>query len=280
MNMKRKSKVESRHQSGYISSFARSLHEQESLETSNDEEINWQDNFERKSDRVESLAEQDNSSTSQQLKQKKQNILKTLDSRERKILQKVEKKIGRPLNDLEQIDAIDRIIYEPERIISWLEEVEKESTTAESVATPAPEDREDKIHSKPEAIAALSSSGKIAKAIEQAIIDLPVEDGNKLKALLSSRTLAVATSILGIWATSHFLVVGEIVDIVIALFGGAFLGWNAIALSKDLIGFANAVNAVTEQDIDRSAQHLVKVISLTETDSILSLLTNNKTKRL
>ena len=278
MNMKRKSKVESRHQSGYVSSFAKNLHEQESREISSGEEINRGDNLERKSNNVTSFAEPDNSLASQQIKQKKQNILKTLDSREREILQKVERKIGRSLNDIEQIDVIDRIIYEPERVILWLEEVE--TFTTESVATTVLEHREDKIHLEPKAIAALSSSEKIAKAIERAIVDLPVEEGNKLMALLSSKTLAIVTSILGIWATSHFLIVGEIVDIIIALFGGAFLGWNAVALSKDLIGFANAVNAVTEQDIDRSARHLVKVILLTETDSILSLFTNNKTKRL
>ena len=35
---------------------------------------------------------------------------------------------------------------------------------------------------------------------------------------------------------------------------GLFLGWQAVGVVKDLFGFFDAINATTEEDLDKAAQ--------------------------
>ena len=259
--MKPKSTAKNAQKNKYINSFAQKLHEETLNDSPNEREL------------TQARSNEPNYINSHN-KQGKQHVLNTLNYREREIFQKVEHKVGRPLNDLETIDAVDRIIYEPEKIVSWLERTDREiPQESATVTTTTPEENFNrKNQPEPKKIADMSSPEKIYRAIKQAIFYLPVREENKFKALLTSKLLLFILSVLCIWRVSLFFIPEEIVGIGIALLGAAILGYSAIALYKDTIGFANAVNAVTEEDIEKAGKHLAKIMLNTEINLLLSLV--------
>ena len=264
----------------------------------------FEENYNRRIDFVNSgnstytSQEQISSSSEQQLEQKKQHQLNILSDDELIILQKVEEKLGRPLDNPETIDTIEYILYEPERVRDWLEEDTEliENTklieNAELIESTKPTEqiaietqyiqpivKEETQSNSLEKVINMSSLEKITRTIERAIFYLPYEKGNKLKALLSSKTLVALLAIISTWSISQFIGIGEIIDIGIIFLGGTFLGWNAIAISKNAIGFANSINATTEKDLDIAAQHLVKIVLTIEIDSLVIFLKKNVLKK-
>jgi hypothetical protein len=266
MARKRKTEAQNQHQFSYQSSSANNTPEYNSEQ--------FLDNRIGQSARLEA------SLTQQQIQQKKQKILQNLNSKERKILKKVENKIGRPLNDLEEIDIIEHIIYDPEKTLSWLQEKNEQQPEKPIAATSAVVS-EPEIQSKKQKIVDMNSLEKLAIAIKQAVFHLPVRNKNKIKSLLTSKTLAITLSILLFWkVASHFLIVDTILNISLILLVFLCLGWKIITLHKDIIGFANVVNAVTEKDIDTSGKYLSKILSATRIDIWLSFLPKNKNRQL
>ena len=272
-----------KHRHKYKSSFARSFHEQKIQETNKTGSSKNYDrsNLNRKYNVRENANDETEVSTQQQLEQTKLSV-KNLNSREREILRKVEQKIGRSLNDKERIDAIEHIIYEPDRTMAWLEE---ESTdNAEQSVNNIPEANSNyTIESIPVEIQSLNSSVKAAKAIRKAVLYLPLKKENKLRALLTSKILATIAGILCILTVCQFLIASKIANlqlvlIIMALLAVAFLVWKASILFKDLIGFANVVNATTENDIDVSGKHLAGFISALDIHLVLSLFIESSNK--
>ena len=272
-----------KHRHKYKSSFARSFHEeiQETNKTGSSKDYD-RSNLNRKYDVRENANDETEVSVQQQLEQTKLSV-KNLNSREREILRKVEQKIGRSLNDKERIDAIDHIIYEPDRTIAWLEE--DTDNTEQSVNNIPEANSNYTIEPIPVEIQSLNSSAKAAKAIRKAVLYLPLKKENKLRALLTSKILATIAGILCILTVCQFLIASEIANlqlvlIIMALLAVAFLVWKASILFKDLIGFANVVNATTENDIDVSGKHLAGFISALDIHLVLSLFIESSNKHL
>lgn len=257
-----------KHSPNYVNSSNQSS-EEDSLDKLFEDNYNRRTNFVNNRNPTHTSAKQISSSSEQQLEQKKQqHQLNVLSDYERTILQKVEEKLGRPLDELEKTDTIDYIIYEPDRVIEWLKE---DTEPPENIAIEQPIVKEKTQLNSPKNVIDMSSLEKITKTIEQAIFYLPKEKGNKLKTLLSSKTLVGLVAIMSAWSVSQFIGIGEIIDLGVVFLGGTFLGWKAIAIFKDSLGFANSINATTEEDLDVAAQHLVKIVLTIEIDSLVTL---------
>lgn len=284
--MERKFEANNKRQSSYISSFVKNRQDLNSDKLSNSENSAQFDSFDDRSERQKLSGKQTELATQQQLKQKKHHALKNLNSQERKVIKKIERKIGRPLSDLEEIDIVEHIIYEPERILSWLEEeneeyLEKSIKTADEVIPENTTQSKFKSKKTAEKTADLNLLKKVIKAIKQAILYLPARQENKFKALLTSKKLIIIISLLGIWRiASKLLAIDQLLNICFILLIGALFGWKIITLSKDLIGFINVVNATTEKDINISGKHLAKIISALGIDLMLFLLVGDKIRRL
>lgn len=94
-----------------------------------------------------------------------------------------------------------------------------------------------------------------------------------METLLSPQSLAVVTGTLVVWAASHFLGVGEIVDIILLAVGVVVLGKAVWDLAEALWAFADrALNAKTDQDLDEAARHFARAVTLGGVDLIAALL--------
>ena len=119
----------------------------------------------------------------------------------------------------------------------------------------------------------MSDSEKVAEAIRRAIPLLPAEIREEVKALLTPEALAVAVGVLVVWAASHFIGVGEIVDVVLLAVGAVTLGAVAFKAGEELIGFAmKSVNATKSEDLDRAAQHFADAVALIGIQAVMTLL--------
>lgn len=260
-----------KHSPNYVNSSNKSS-EEDSLDKL------FEDNYKRRTNFVNNRNPTHTSTTKQiNSSSEQQHQLNVLSDYERTILQKVEDKLGRPLDNLERTDTIDYILYEPDRVIEWLKEDTEPTEPAENIAIePQPIVKEETQLNSSKKVINMSSLEKINRTIEQAIFYLPKEKGNKLKTLLSSKTLVGLVTIISAWSVSQFTGIGEIIDLGIVFLGGTFLGWKAIAIFKDSIGFANSINATTEEDLDVAARHLVKIVLTIEIDFLVNLFNRNK----
>jgi hypothetical protein len=59
--------------------------------------------------------------------------------------------------------------------------------------------------------------------------------------------------------------------------GGIFFGLDAFTIFKDLAGFAGAINATTEADLDKAGEHLASAVAKIGVDALMSLLTKKVT---
>ena len=55
--------------------------------------------------------------------------------------------------------------------------------------------------------------------------------------------------------------------------GGIFFGLDAFTIFKDIAGFANAINATTEEDLDKAGKHLADAVAKIGVDLLMTLLT-------
>lgn len=279
----KKHEAEYKQQSGYISSFAKNFHEQEigqNGDRQQHKQIHHSNNPNSEHNEIHQTEERTESINRQQLSHV---ALEHLNDREKEALVKIEQKIGRPLNELEKIDAIEHIIYEPDRIAVWLEE--ENITDPAKLATHTPKaNRSPKTESVPVKIENLNSRKKIALTIKKASSRPLARNRSKTKFSIISKTLAIMTSILCILTVFQFLVASNIINprfilIILAAISLIFIIIKSFAIFKDLIGFANAVNATTEADLDVSAKHLSASISKLNIHLIFSWFTKIKTNK-
>ncbi|WP_218082233.1 DUF6883 domain-containing protein [Anthocerotibacter panamensis] len=124
-------------------------------------------------------------------------------------------------------------------------------------------------------IAAMSSSQKLEAALQHTLPLLPAEVRTKVQALLSPEALATIAAVAGLWAASHAVGVGEIIDLVLLGLGALALGAEAFTVGQDIGGFVStALQAQEEQDLDRAAEHLARAVATVGVDTVLALLTH------
>ena len=75
------------------------------------------------------------------------------------------------------------------------------------------------------------------------------------------------------YVAAHATGIGQAMDIGMLIAGGIFFGLDAFAIFKDIAGFAGAVNATTEEELDQAGEHLASAIAKIGVDAVMTLLT-------
>ena len=133
-------------------------------------------------------------------------------------------------------------------------------------------DTKQQEQSQPLNVANLSATEKLAEAMKRAALLLPKSVGEQLNAMVNPTSLTIMVGVLGAYAASHAVGVGVIADAVMAVGAGATIGWQAVSAGKDLWGFAQFINATTEEDLDKCGQHLANFVATVGIDVVLGVL--------
>ena len=133
-------------------------------------------------------------------------------------------------------------------------------------------DTKQEEQSAPLNVAELSAAEKLGEAMKKAALKLPKAVGEQLLAMVNPGSLAVMVGVLGAYAASHAVGIGVIADAAMAVGAGLTIGWQAVSAAKDLWGFAQFINATTEEDLDKAGQHLANFITTVGMDIVIGIL--------
>lgn len=114
---------------------------------------------------------------------------------------------------------------------------------------------------------------KFAEVLRRTGPKLPGEMKDQFMALLTPVNLGIMAGTLAAWAVSQFFGIGEIIDILLLIVGGIFLGMAIFTVAKDLWSFAKGtVDAQTEADLDEAAKKLAEAIAIIGIAAFIALL--------
>ena len=120
---------------------------------------------------------------------------------------------------------------------------------------------------------------KLEKAIRRSIPLLPPEAQQQVREMLSLSSLIIISGTLTVWAGSHLIGVGEIIDLILLLAGSAVLGASFGRGAIELQNFAiTAIRAQNDSDIDRAAQHFAKAVNILGISIVSALLLRRSAK--
>ena len=124
-----------------------------------------------------------------------------------------------------------------------------------------------------EGVATRSAGERVGEAMKRSLPLLGPAARAEIEKLLTPAALATMAAVLGVWVGSHFLGVGEIVDIVLLVAGVAVIGIAVFDGIEELLSFAMlALKARSDADIDRAAQHFAKAVSILGIQTVLAVL--------
>ena len=119
----------------------------------------------------------------------------------------------------------------------------------------------------------LSTQDRIAEAMRRSLPLMPAEARGQIEALLTPQALAIVAATLVLWAGSHLVGIGEIVDVILLVAGFAMIGMGVFSGAQELYNFAHtAVNAQTDADLDRAARHFANAVGILGISVVSALL--------
>jgi hypothetical protein len=119
----------------------------------------------------------------------------------------------------------------------------------------------------------MSSADKIAEAMRRSLPNLPPEGRAVVGALIKPETLAIIAGTLVVWAGSHVLGVGEIVDLILLGVGVLTLGFAVFEGAGAFRDFVTgALNARTDADFEQAGKHFARAVTLLGVSAIQALL--------
>lgn len=117
--------------------------------------------------------------------------------------------------------------------------------------------------------------------MRRAIPLLPQEMREDVEALVSPENLAITAAVLGAWAASHAVGVGEVVDIGLLALGLMTLGAMALDVGKHIGAYLRvAIGAKSPKDLDDAAAHLAEAISMLGVTLFTTLIMKQAAKKL
>ncbi|WP_218079557.1 ADP-ribosyltransferase [Anthocerotibacter panamensis] len=129
-------------------------------------------------------------------------------------------------------------------------------------------------------VAAMNSTQKLEAALKRTLPLLPTEVRAKVQALLSPEALATMVAVAAVWAASHAVGVGEVIDLVLLGLGVLALGTEVVGVVQDVGGFVTgSLDAKSTVDLDRAAEHLARAIATVGVDTVIALLTRGLGKK-
>ncbi|WP_224247479.1 HNH endonuclease signature motif containing protein [Hyalangium gracile] len=122
----------------------------------------------------------------------------------------------------------------------------------------------------------MDNTQKLRRTIEYALSSpsLAIEFKRALSELLSPENLAIAASVLVVWAASHFFGVGEVVDVILVGVAYVSIGAQGVQGLADLVEFGyDVINARRDFDLRRASEKLVRAFVLLGVEVVVALLT-------
>ena len=120
----------------------------------------------------------------------------------------------------------------------------------------------------------LNSVEKLLLAVEASIYYLPSEVAEEIKAIFTPATLATMVSVFAVYLAAHATGIGQAMDIGMLVAGGIYFGLDAFAIFKDIAGFAGAIDATTEEELEEAGEHLASAVAKIGVDAVMTLLTS------
>ncbi|MEO7329383.1 MAG: hypothetical protein ABI193_12440 [Minicystis sp.] len=109
----------------------------------------------------------------------------------------------------------------------------------------------------------LTLESRLTAALQLALPKLPADMQQAFGELLSPTNLAITVGVLVLWAASHAVGVGEVVDVGLIIYGLITLGSMALDVGKDLGEYLRLASTATSvKDLDAAATHLAQAVSV------------------
>ncbi len=109
----------------------------------------------------------------------------------------------------------------------------------------------------------LTLESRLSAALQLTLPKLPAEMQQAFGELISPANLAITVGVLALWAASHAVGVGEVVDVGLIIYGLITLGSMALDVGKDLGKFLTiAASATSVTELDTAATHLASAVSI------------------
>jgi flagellar biosynthesis GTPase FlhF len=115
--------------------------------------------------------------------------------------------------------------------------------------------------------------GNLSRALRAAAAKLPEEIGRQVLELAEPRNVMIIAGVFGAWAAAHAFGAGALADVLVAAFGVAVLGLDAIRAARLLYTFLKKVQPVaSDADIEEAAVALAEAITLIGVSIVSSVL--------
>jgi hypothetical protein len=119
----------------------------------------------------------------------------------------------------------------------------------------------------------MSDAEKVGEAIRRALPLIGPEAREEASKLLDPLVLATVAGVLTAWVISHFVGIGEIVDVILLAAGVFAIGMSVFDGVSELFQFANAaLHASGESDLDNAAKHFADAVAILGIQAVLSVL--------
>lgn len=130
-------------------------------------------------------------------------------------------------------------------------------------------------------VATMSNTDRLAEILRRSKKHFGPDIGQMIDQLLSPTNLAIMAGTLVLWAGSHFVGIGEIIDVILLAVGAFAIGWSIVDVAKDLATFADCtINAKIENDLEKAAQAFSHAIVLAGITVIMALLLRRSVKQI
>ncbi|MFO0762072.1 MAG: polymorphic toxin type 46 domain-containing protein [Byssovorax sp.] len=109
----------------------------------------------------------------------------------------------------------------------------------------------------------MTLESRLTAALELALPKLPADMQAAFGELISPANLAITVGVLALWAASHAVGVGEIIDVGLLVYGLITLGSMALDVGKDIGEYLRLASTATSvKDLDAAATHLASAVSM------------------
>ena len=151
------------------------------------------------------------------------------------------------------------------------------NTRANSHSQPTPSTAQ---KAEPLDVGNLTQVEKLLEAVNRGARQLPDETAEKIKALFSPATLAMMMAVFAVYMAASLTGFSQGLTIGMGIAGVVFFGLDAVAILEDLAGFASAVDANTEKDLDEAGKHLASLVAMVGVDTIMTLLSGKVAQKI
>lgn len=126
---------------------------------------------------------------------------------------------------------------------------------------------------RPLNVAALDDIDKLGEALERSLPHLGPEAREEIEKLLDPTTLAIVAGVIVAWIASHFIGIGEIIDVILLAVGVFAIGLAIFEGVDELLMFGTkALSARSETQLDEAGRHFANAVAILGVQAVLAVL--------